>query len=140
VYRTRDAVVGALIWSASTLGLVVLAVVPGRAQVGGYVGAPLFALCAWRAWQMGAHVDDGGVKVVGFLFSRHVAWADIERFAVMPAGRYPYVGHIMRFHGPPVIVMAISTSRGKTEKHRLEAQQPIDELNGLLAQWQCGHE
>ena len=138
VYRTIGTVHAAVAATAMTVGFVVLALVPGRAEVAGYVLAPLFALWTWPAWLMGVRVDDSGVKVTGYLLTKRIPWPDVERFAVMPAGNYPYVGHVIRTNGRrPVVIMGISTGRGKSEKHRLEAQKPIDQLNAALADWRA---
>ena len=136
VYRTRDASRALAISTVVTLALVALAVVPGRAEAAGYVGAPLWAIATWRAWRLGVHVDESGVTVSGVLYSRRVAWSDIDHFAVMPSGSYPYVGHIVRSDaGRPVAIMSMSAPRGKSDAHRLEVERPVDELNGLLAAW-----
>jgi Bacterial PH domain len=138
VYRTHDSLVGAAIFGAGAVVWAVIAIT--HREVAGYVWAPLFALGAWRMSRLGAHVDDAGVKVVGFLTSRRIAWPDIDHFEVSPAGRYPYVGQVVRTSGrPSVTIMGISTPRGKTEKHRLEAQAPIDGLNDELANWRARH-
>ncbi len=34
-----------------------------------------------------------------------------------------------------MFVLGISTSGGKTEKHRREAQAPVDQLNEVLDEW-----
>jgi len=131
-------VYGALIATAATVGLVALALIPGRAQVAGYVGAPLWALATWRAWHLGLQVEGAGVKVSGFIFSRRVPWSDIDHGTIMPSGSYPYVAHLVRKHGrAPIVITGISGPRGKTEPHRLEVQRPVDELNALLAQSQA---
>jgi len=138
VYRTIGTVHAAVASSVMTLGWVVLALIPGRAEIAGYVCAPLFAAWTWPAWRMGVRVDTEGVKVTGYLVTKRVYWRDVERFAVLPAGPYPYVGHLIRTGGRrPIVIMGISTGRGKTEKHRLEAQRPIDELNEQLVRWQA---
>lgn len=121
--------------TAIAIACVVLAVVPGNAEVVGYVFAPVCFLVAWRMWNVGAHVGSEGVKVVGLFLTRRVPWADIERFDVLPTAQYPYVGHIIRKDSRPVMIIAISTARGKTEKHRRTVQAPIDRLNEALDRW-----
>jgi hypothetical protein len=89
-----------------------------------------------RLWVMGAYVEADGVKVVGFLSSKRAAWADIDRFEVLPSGRYPYVGHVVRRGGhTPIVIRAMAAGRTKTEKHRLAAQEPVDLLNEVLNEW-----
>jgi len=144
VYRTRDPLFGAAVMGAVAVAWAVAALVPAFAshklQVAGYVWAPLFVLGTWRTLKVGVHVSNDGVKVTGFLASKRVAWPEIARFEVSPAGRYPYVGHVIRNNGrPPIVVLGINTARGKTEKHRLQAQRQVDGLNKELADWRARH-
>ena len=94
VYRTRDAVYGALIATVGEIVLVVLAIVPGRAEVAGCVFAPLWGRVTWRSWQLGVHVEEAGVKVSGSLFSQRVAWSDIDHFAVMPGDQDAFAANL----------------------------------------------
>lgn len=112
---------------------IVLAVLPGRSEVAAIVWAPIWVVGTWRAWRRGVHIDANGVTVVAFLASKRIAWTDIERFALMPAGRYPNVGYVVRTHGkPPVRAMGIIGPRDNPE----EAQRNIDALNDELAKHQ----
>ena len=61
--------------------------------------APPLLLMSWRAWVAGIHVEADGVKVVGFLLSTRFRWDEIDHFAVLPLGGYPYVGHVVLRNG-----------------------------------------
>jgi hypothetical protein len=88
----------------------------------------------WRLWTLGLHVEADGVKVVGFVLSKRIRWEDIDHFAVLPWGDYPYVGHIVRRDGgPPIPVKGLAAARA--ERFRPGVQKPIDELNRVLAGW-----
>lgn len=119
---------------------VVLAIVPWAAQDVGFVFAPLCLVLTWRFWIWGVHIEPNGPKVCGLVVTRHVAWADVDRFAVLPAGRYPYVGQLIRKgHQPPIVILAISSSGGETEGARGRAQGPVDQLNEILTEWRQAH-
>ena len=133
VYRTGGAFAGAVLMTAITAATVVLALVPGRAEAVGYVFAPLCAIATWRAWNWGVHVGTNGVKVCAQFFAKHIAWADIDRFALLPAGRYAFVGHVVRKDGHrPVMILAINADARR-------AQEPIDLLNQALDEWRREH-
>lgn len=122
--------------SAAAIGAVVLAVVPGKAQIVGVVFAVAFLLTAWRAWVAGIHVEADGVRVVGILGSRRFAWEKIDHFAVGPFAGYQYVGHVVLRDGRDIGCLAIAAAtRPHGERHRLEVQRPIDQLNAILAAW-----
>jgi hypothetical protein len=116
--------------------VVVLAAVPGPAEAVGYVFAPLWLIATWRGWRLGVHVEADGVKVVGFFASKRVPWNDIDRFELRPWQRYPYVGHVV-LSGPrsAIPIAAITTAGGANDRHRRQAQEPIDRLNEALARW-----
>jgi hypothetical protein len=84
---TRRWAIGATV---VTVGFCVLAAVPGGGQTAGLVLAPVFLLLTWRTWVVGIHVAADGVKVVGFLVSRRFRWDEVDHFAVLPLGGYPY--------------------------------------------------
>jgi hypothetical protein len=76
-----------------TLGFIALAVFSSNGgRVVGAVFAALFIVMTWRVWVTGIRVEEDGIKVVGVLVSRRVAWRDIDHFAVLPLGNYPWVG------------------------------------------------
>jgi hypothetical protein len=136
LYRAESTTRAAAFTTAVLVGLIVLAVVPGRAEIAGYIFAPLWLVATWRAWRLGVHVEADGVRVVGFLGSKRVAWEDVDHFEVRPWGKYPYVGYIVLTGARmPVTIVGITTAGGKTDRHRLQAQVPIDRLNGALAEW-----
>lgn len=118
------------------VGLVVLAAVPGRAEIEGYVFAPLWLIVTWRAWRLGVHVEHDGVKIVNFVVSKRVAWGDIDHFELRPWGNYPYRGYVILDGGhEPIPLVGIGAPRPKNERHRRQAQAPIDRLNNALAGW-----
>lgn len=118
---------------------VAIAVLPDRIRPIGYVGAPLLLLLAWRLWIAGIHTDNGGVSVVGFLSSKRFTWDEIDHFAVLPFGQYPYVGHVVLRDGRHVPSLAIaSPARPRSERLRVEVERPIDDLNRVLAQRRAG--
>jgi hypothetical protein len=130
VYRSLDAVRGAAIATIFAIVFVVLAVLPGRTEIPAIIWTPIWVIGTWRAWQRGVHLGKGGVTVVGLLATKRIPWTDIERFALMPAGRYPNVGHVVRSNGRPAVpVLAILASRDRPE----DAQRTIDTLNDELA-------
>jgi hypothetical protein len=133
VYRsagTRWAAVG------STGGAVVFLIVGltgGRGQVAGMVIAALLLALAWRMSMVGIQVGDGGVRVVTLFLARRALWNDIDHFAVLPLGRFPYVGYVVMRDGRKFGTFGLSTSSRKTDQNRLQIQRPIDELNRVLA-------
>jgi hypothetical protein len=123
--------------TAFFVGAVVVAVVPGKGQLVGYIFAPLFAVMTWRAWTLGVHVEADGIKVVGSILTKRVPWGDIDHFEVRPWLRYPYQGHVI-FRGDrsPMPILAIGGGgTGSDETRRQRAQKLIDPLNELLEEW-----
>jgi hypothetical protein len=113
-------------------GFLVVGVTAGRGRIAAFVAGALLLLAAWRAWGAGIRVGTDGVKVATLLLSRRVPWSDIDRFAVMPLGRYPYVGFVVLRDGRKFGTFGLSTSAGQSERKRLHVQRPIDELNEIL--------
>ncbi len=96
----------------------------------GSICAALFFAVTWRALICGVHIDPGGIKVVGFFVTRRLPWADIERFAVLPRGSYPWIAHvIVKGRHRPLPITGIGAGRG--EKRRPQVQRRVDELNEL---------
>ena len=95
VYRSSEtgwAAVGSL---AVGIVFAVVAASGGRgANVAG-VGAVLLLLVAWRMSIAGIQVRRDGVRVGTAFSSKSVSWQDIDHFAVLPLGRFPYVGHVV---------------------------------------------
>ncbi|HWE10855.1 MAG TPA: hypothetical protein VG325_16000 [Solirubrobacteraceae bacterium] len=108
-----------------------VAIFAHKGHVAGAVGAALLALISWRMWNVGMQVGAQGVKVVTFLGTRRVAWGEIDHFAVMPLGRYPYVGYVVRRDGQKLPTFGLSTSTWARDG--ASVQRPIDELNTVLA-------
>ena len=137
VYRATDMLRAAWLMTALTIGSFCLVLVP-KAAIVGLVFGPLCAVLAWRFWLCGVHVGPDGVRVNGYLRSTRVAWTEIERFAVEPAGPYPYVGRLIRKDGkPPLILVGTGTGTRKTKYNQVTAQKPIDLLNQRLEQWRA---
>lgn len=141
VYRTVSSLRAAWLTTAGAAGDLVLAAVPGKAEIVGIISAPILLLMTWRFWICGARVEENGVKVCDWWSTKRIAWADIDKFTLEPSGGYPYVGRILRKdRHRPVVIVGISTGRRKTEKHRLQAQAPIDLLNEALQSWRGAHD
>jgi hypothetical protein len=105
----------------------------GRGQVAALVIAALLLALAWRMSMVGIQVGDGSVRVATLLLSRRVLWSDIDHFAVLPLGRFPYVGYVVLRDGRKFGTFGLSTSSCKTDQNRRQIQRPIDELNRVLA-------
>jgi hypothetical protein len=136
VYRT-GALLVAFTMTAVGAGFAVAAVSSPNARVFAAAWAALSFVWAWRSLMVGIYVEQNGVKVLGFLKTKHVAWADIDRFAVMPMGNYRFVGHIVLRDGrPPMSIWSLAVgNRPDPEAKRLRVQRQVDELNQVLAQW-----
>jgi hypothetical protein len=140
VYRAKSAVRAAGLMTAGAAGVIALAVAPSKAQVVGYVFAPVTVWMAWRFWLCGVHVESNGVRIYGWLRTQRVPWADIDRFTVEPAAPYPYVGRLIRKDGRrPIVLVGTGTGRFENEKNRREAQAPVDLLNERLQEWRRLH-
>jgi hypothetical protein len=140
IYRSVSTTRGAVFVTAVLIGLIALCAVPGRAQVVGYIFTPIWLVGTWRVWRLGVHIEAGGIRVVGSLFSRKVAWKDIDHFEVRPWLRYPYQGHVVLRGGrAPIPILAISAGGRKNELHLRQVQEPIDRLNEALADWRDDH-
>lgn len=91
---------------------------------------------AWMAVLFGARigvrVGEHGVRVVTILRTHRLAWGEIERFDLAPAGRYPFAGRVVLKSGRTIPIEGITVPRYATERMMPRAQKPIDELNGLL--------
>jgi hypothetical protein len=111
----------------------VLAASGGRGNVVAAVVAGLLALLAWRMAMVGIRVRTDGVVIAATFLSRSVPWQDVDRFAVLPPGRFPYVGHVVLRNGGKLGTYGLSTSARRTESNRLRVQRPVDELNRILA-------
>jgi hypothetical protein len=135
VYRTDNVLIGLAICAASTTAFLVIAILPGRGQIVGWIFVPVLALTTWRQWNLGAHIDSVGVKIVGYLVSRRVPWGDIDHFEVRPWNGYPCVGHLVGRNGRAIQIVGISASK----RHRPVAEAPIYELDQVLAEWRSAH-
>jgi fatty acid desaturase len=73
---------GAVFATVVLVAFIILAAVPGKGQVVGYIFAPLWLIGTWRVWHLGVAVEDDGVKVIGVLVSKKIAWEEIDHFEV----------------------------------------------------------
>jgi hypothetical protein len=112
----------------------ILAITGGRGKIAALVGAVLLFLLAWRLWMAGIRVGSDGVKVVTVFLSRRVSWDEVDRFAVLPLGRFPYVGYVVLRDGRKFGTFGLSTSSRQTEANRLRVQRSVDDLNQVLAE------
>jgi hypothetical protein len=134
IYRSRSTTRWAIISTATAVGCAVIAFIPARIHVFGWVAGPLFLVAAWRMWASGIRVGDAGVRMVSYFGSRQVGWDEIDHFAVLPLGQYPYVGHVVLSDGRTIGCLALAAPGWpKRESSRLKVQEPIDELNQILA-------
>ena len=137
IYRSSSTARWAIGASVATIGFGVLAAVPGDSQSLGFVMTPLLVLISWRIWVVGIRVDANGIKVVGFFLSRRFRWVEIDHFAVLPLGGYPYVGHVVLRDGRKVGAYGIDSPgrpKSKAEQFRLQVERPVDDLNQVLAE------
>lgn len=133
LYRTRSTATAAGLLLVLPVACVVVALIPGKAQLwGAILILPALAL-AWRGAVVGVSVDEAGAKVAGILVSRHFAWSDIERFEVAPSGNAPFAGWLVLNHvGRRVPIMALSAN-GRSDGARRQVQEQVDALNAELA-------
>ena len=132
-YRSPGTLWAAIGVTAGGLVFVAVAAASSSGRVAGAVIAAIALLVAWRIWVSGIRVDDRGVTIGTTLSSRRFAWSEVDRFTVMPLGRYPYVGYVVLRDGRKFGTFGLSSSVRRSEKNRLQVQGRIDELNRLLA-------
>lgn len=142
VYRTREVFVGVAMNATATVGFALLAILShtSSARVAGLIFAVVWCLLTWRSLRLGAYAESADVKVVGFVASRRIPWAQVESFAVLPAGRYKTVGHVIRkgAHRPiPIFAINPGSWWGRDPVDR--AQQQIEQLNERLAEWRAAN-
>jgi hypothetical protein len=135
VYRSGGTTLAAIGAAISTAVLLAVAILSQRGHVAAAAIAAILALMTWRTWNAGIQVEQDGVKVAPTLASRKVPWPEIDRFAVPPLGRHPYVGHVALRDGRRFGTFGLSTSSRKTEHNCLAIQRSIDNLNAALSDW-----
>lgn len=132
-------------WGATAVIIVLpfVAIASGKIPVFWIIFGILWLVVTWRAWILGVYVEQDGVRIVQYMTTKPVAWEDIDHFAVLPAGNYPYAGQIIiRGRTRPLVIAGMgAAARPNPEAKRLQVQKPIDELNAILAEWreQTGH-
>jgi hypothetical protein len=129
-------------WAAGggLVGAGVFAVVgftTGRGHVAALVGVAILLFIAWRMWHVGIQVGTDGVRVATFFLSRRVAWKEIDHFAVLPLGRYPFVGFVVLRSGRKYGTFGLSTSSWAGDKGRANIQRAVTALNDALADWRA---
>jgi hypothetical protein len=134
IYRAPGTLWAAVGGTGVAAVFLVIAATGVRGWVAVLVGGILMLLLAWRMWTVGVGVLTDGVVVATFLGSQRFAWNEIDHFAVMPLGRYPYVGYVVLRDGQKFCTFGLSTSVRQSEKQRLRVQRPVDELNQILDQ------
>jgi len=145
VYRSVSTTRVALFCTVALVVFVAAAAMatPGRDQIAWSVGAVCLLVLTWRAWQWGVVVEDDGVKVVGSLISKRIAWDDIDRFEIRPFQQRPYTGYVaVRSRNRPIPIIAISAAglpKRRDDCHRRQVQEPIDQLNEALEHWRTNH-
>lgn len=92
-------------------------------------------LMASRMWHVGIQLRPESVRIVTFYMSRRVAWGEIDHFAVLPLGRYPFVGFVVLRGGRKYGTFGLSTSSWAGDRGQAKIQLAIDELNAALADW-----
>jgi hypothetical protein len=121
----------AIMWDVACVGCLVVAVIPGKVQIVGLIFLCPCLFAGIRFWQTGVHIDETGVRVVGYVFSRRTAWSEIDHFEVKPASLWPFVAFMVRKDGRSSPIAGLTAPR--PESNRPKVQQPVDELNELLA-------
>ena len=138
VYRSVGTMRAAVLSTAGMVGIIVFAFVRSRGdELLVSVVTMLSILWTWRSWTLGVYTDDRGITVRGVVRSKRIAWTDIDHFAVMPAGNYRFVGHVVPRDGrhPRPILSIAAANWPNPDKKQLQAQGPVDELNLALARW-----
>lgn len=140
VYRLKRIVFFAVFTAAIACVFLAPTVVSGEAQVASLVFACVFALLTVRLSMLGAHVGIKGVKIVGPLASRTVAWEEIDRFVDLPFQRYPHAVHVVLRSGQEALIPGLDIGRFEGERGRLKIQEMVDKLNQELADWHRGRQ
>ena len=136
-YRSVGTFWAALGLTSGGVAFLALAATTGRGRTGVFVIAGVVLLAALRMWMSGIRVEADGVKIASVFLSRRVSWGEIDHFAVMPLGRFPYVGYVVLRDGRKFGTFGLSTSSRQSDANRLQVQRPIDELNRILGD-RCG--
>lgn len=82
---------------------------------------------------VGIRVGSEGVKIATLFLTKSVTWPQVDHFAVLPIGRYPYVGHVVLRDGRKLGTFGLATSVRKSERNRLQIQRQVDQLTKILA-------
>jgi hypothetical protein len=128
---------GVAIGTIATGVFVYLATRGGGGEIPACICAGVLLLATWRAAMAGIHVGSGGVKVVGALTTKRVRWEQIEHFTIGPRGVYPCTGHVILRDGRDLWSWGLDAGRRPTAASRKQVEEPIAELNRLLAEQQA---
>jgi hypothetical protein len=134
VYQTIETRLAAVGSGVGAVVFAAIAISGGRGAVVMAIFAAVLALLAGRMSIVGIQVHATGVTVATAFYSRSVAWDEIDHFAVLPVGRFPYVGSVVLRDGRRLSTFGLSTSARKSETNRVRVQQAIDELNHTLGE------
>jgi hypothetical protein len=130
VYRASGARFGVAVSGVCFLGLFALALLGnGGGRPVAVVGAIVLLWLTIRMVGLGVHVSDGGIKVVNYVRSTQIAWADVSGFDVRRYSSWRFVGHVIRQSDGRAIPILAMAGQG-----RERVQEPIDELTRLLGQ------
>lgn len=135
LYRSPGTAYTAIATFVGTIVCAVEGIQPGKGRWVLVIGAVTLGLMSWREWTGGIRTRPDGVKVIGMLVSKRIPWREIDHFAVLPMGRYPWVGHVVLRDGRQIGSVALSLAGPpSTEKRISRLQGKIDELNQALEQ------
>ena len=132
VYRSPGTLRAALINTLAVPVFMGLGLVNG--VVISFVLAGLLAVFAWRCWQWGISASIDDVRVGQFLVTRTVRWEEIEKFYVAPLLNSPSAAYVLLRDGRTLPTAGISAARPATDARRRRVQDPVDELNAMLAE------
>jgi hypothetical protein len=124
---TRNAGIGGVV---ATVVILVWALNSGRVEVG--VFAAFMALLTWRVANGGFHVGDDDVRLSGFVFSRRMSWADVDRFETKPFGRYPLAAYVVLRDGRQFTSVLVASSGLEVDTGRVSAKVVVEKLNQFL--------
>jgi hypothetical protein len=133
IYRSVATLWAAILSAMGGVAGLVLGTSVSRGQFVLFAGGALLLLVGCRMSLVGIRAGTDSVTVATLFSSRKVPWSNVDHFAVMPLGRYPYVGYVVLRDGRKFGTFGLSTNAGESETKRLHVQRPVDELNQMLA-------
>jgi hypothetical protein len=102
----------------------------------GFALAALLLVTTWRAWEWGIHLEADRVTIHGFLRADRFGSDEVDHFAVLPLGPYPYAAHVVLQDGRTFGSYAIcaGSPRSKADRVRQPVQDQVDALNYALSE------